>query len=159
MQYYERNKQLDKLYIDKYGRVDTRCYEKNCLEFIVEICEFANESKCFKYWSVRNPNRELLLEEYADCLSMLFCLFNYHNVLELDVIKIELSDDILLCFNEIIRMCTLLMDREKVDELLLKTIFTYLLHIAKLLDISDSEILDACYRKYEKNVERLNSDY
>ena len=44
------------------------------------------------------------------------------------------------------------------DELLMK-IFTYLYHIGKLLGLEDREILDACYMKLGKNIERLNSDY
>ncbi len=159
MEYYEKNKQLDKIFEDKYGEIESKYYEKNCLELIVEICEFANESRCFKYWSIKKPSKDDLLEEYADCLSMLFYMFNYYNVLSVDVLDIELNDDIIVCFNEVIRMCTLLMKRENVDELLLKSIFTYLIHIARLLELGDSEILDSCYKKYEKNVERLNSNY
>ena len=90
---------------------------------------------------------------------MLLCIFNYHNIEEINVIDVKLSDDILYMFNEIIRMCTILMNKDNVNEKLLKEIFTYLLHIGKLLDITDSEILDACYRKLGKNIERLNSDY
>ena len=159
MEYYQRNKQLDKLYEEKYGNIDFKYYEKNCLELIVEICELANESKCFKYWSIKEPNKELLLEEYADCLSMLLCIFNYYDIKVLKVVEIELNNDILYMFNEIIRMCTLLMNKDNVNEILLMKIFTYLLHIGKLLGITDREILDACYMKLGKNIERLNSDY
>ena len=158
-EYYQRNKQLDKMYEEKYGNNDDKIYEKNCLELIVEICELANESKCFKYWTVKSANRELLLEEYADCLSMLLCLFNCHNMDDINVLDIDISDDIILVFNELIRMCTMLMDKNNVDDDLLLKIFTYLLRIGKLLEISDSEILDACYMKLGKNIEKLNSDY
>lgn len=159
MEYYQRNKQLDQIYIDKYSSIDSKYYEKNCLGLVVELCELANESKCFKYWSIKKPNKDALLEEYADCLSMLLCIFNYHEIEEINILDIELSDDIVYMFNEIIRMCTLLMNKDNVNEKILKEIFTYLLHIGKLLDITDREILDACYMKLGKNIERLNSDY
>ena len=158
-EYYQRNKQLDKIYEERYGDVVSNLYEKNCLELIVEICEFANESKCFKYWTVKSSDREMLLEEYADCLSMLFCIFNANDVEDILVLDIEFSDDIVLMFNKMIRMCTLLIDKGNVDKELLLKIFTYLLHIGKLLDISDKELLDACYMKLGKNIERLNSNY
>ena len=158
-EYYQRNKQLDKIYYDKYSGIDNKCYEKNCLELVVELCELANESKCFKYWSIKKPNKELVLEEYADCLSMVLFMFNHYNIDVLDVIDMDISDDIVYVFNEIIRMCTLLMDKNNVNEKLLKEIFTYLLHIGKLIDITDEEILDACYIKLGKNIERLNSNY
>ena len=157
--YFQRNKQLDKMYEERYGNDITGMYEKNCLELIVEICEFANESKCFKYWTVKSPNKEMLLEEYADCLSMLFCIFNANDVEEINKLDIQLNDDIIVLFNEMIRMCTLLIDKNNVNTELLLNIFTYLLHIGKLLDISDRELLDACYMKIGKNIERLNSDY
>ena len=159
IEYYQRNKQLDKMYEEKYGSIDNKCYEKNCLELIVEICELCNESKCFKYWTIKKPDRKLLLEEYADCLSMVFYMFNYYGIEEFDLVDIELSDDIVILFNEIIRMCTMLMDEDNVNEELLMKIFTYLYHIGKLLGIDDREILDACYMKLGKNIERLNSDY
>ena len=38
-------------------------------------------------------------------------------------------------------------------------IFDHLICIAKLLDLKEDEILDACYRKIEKNKMRLASDY
>lgn len=159
MEYYQRNKQLDNLYIEKYGPVDSNCYEKNCLELVVELCELCNESKCFKYWSIKKPDRDLLLEEYADCLSMLLCIFNYYDVDNIELVDTNLSNDIVYIFNEIVRMCTLLMNKDIVNNKLLMEIFTYLYHIGRLLELSDSEIIDACYMKLGKNIERLNSDY
>ena len=58
MEYYQRNKQLDKMYEEKYCSIDDKCYENNCLELIVEICELCNESKCFKYWSNNQRERD-----------------------------------------------------------------------------------------------------
>ena len=159
IEYYQRNKQLDKMYEEKYGSIDNKCYEKNCLELIVEICELCNESKCFKYWTIKKPDRKLLLEEYADCLSMLLCIFNHYEVDEIKIIDRELSDDIVIIFNDVIRMCTMLMNEDIVTDELLYEIFTYLLHISKLLNLDDKDIIDACYMKLGKNIERLNSDY
>ena len=68
-------------------------------------------------------------------------------------------DDILESFNYLIRMCTLLMDKENIDEKFLKEIFTRLIHIGRLLNLSDEEIVDACNKKILKNEERLNNDY
>ena len=53
----------------------------------------------------------------------------------------------------------MLMNEDIVTDELLYEIFTYLLHIGKLLNLDDREILDACYMKLGKNIERLNSDY
>jgi len=159
MEIYERNKRLDDIFMNKYRNIESKYYEKNCLELIVEICELANESKCFKYWTVKKPNRDELLEEYADSLLMVLYMFNTYNVGLLEVIEMDLSDDILESFNNLIRMCTQLMSKINVSERLLKEIFTYLLHIGRLLELNDDEIIDACYNKIIKNEERLNSNY
>ena len=42
---------------------------------------------------------------------------------------------------------------------LAKLIFSNILHIGKLLEFSNEEQLDACYKKMKKLEERLNSDY
>ena len=81
---YERNKILDQIFIDKFEKIDKDMYKKNKLELLVEIGELANESKCFKYWSKKEVNRELMLLEFADCIIMTLCLFNYNNLELLD---------------------------------------------------------------------------
>ena len=159
MEIYERNKKLDDIFMNKYSNIESKYYEKNCLELIVEICELANESKCFKYWTIKKPNKDELLEEYADSLLMVLYMFNTYNVGLLEIIEMDLSDDILESFNNLIRMCTQLMSKINVSERLLKEIFTYLFHIGKLLELNDDEIIDACYKKIIKNEERLNSNY
>ena len=156
---YRRNKKLDDIFMNKYMDTESSYYEKNCLELIVEIGELANESKCFKYWTVRNPDKELVLEEYADCLLMVLYMFNTYNVDSVSTIDVDNSCDILEEFNVLIRMCTNLMDKNNINELFLKEIFTRLFHIGKLLELNDDEIIDACYKKIIKNEERLNSDY
>ena len=156
---YNRNKKLDDIFINKYMYAEKKYYEKNCLELIVELCELANESKCFKYWTVKKSNKELLLEEFADSLLMVFYMFNTYNIDSVSTVNVDMSDDVLESFNILIRMCTNLMNRDNIDELFLKGIFTRLINIGKLLELSDDEIIDACYKKIIKNEERLSSDY
>ena len=144
---YVRNKKLDAIFMDKYMSIENKYYEKNCLELIVELAELVNESKCFKYWTIKKPNKELVLEEYADSLLMVLYMFNVYNIDSVSTIDVDMSDDILESFNILIRMCTNLMNRDNVNEMFLKEIFTRLLHIGKLLELNDNEIIDACYKK------------
>ena len=74
---YDENKKLDAMFIEKFNHKDL--IRKNKLELLVEIGEFANETKCFKYWSKKNPQKDLMGEEYADCIIMTLCFFSlYH---------------------------------------------------------------------------------
>ena len=156
---YQRNKILDDHFMNKYIKDDNRLHEKNCLELIVELCELANESRCFKYWSIKSVNREYLLEEYADCLLMVLYMFNYYNIDNIYEVKNDYSEDILFVFNDLIRMCAKFMDNDNIDEDYVMNVFNYLLHLGKLLNISEKEIIKSCYDKIIKNEERLNSNY
>ena len=156
---YERNKILDSKFMNKYINIDKGLHKKNCLELIVELGELANESKCFKYWSVNKANRDLVLEEYADCLLMVLYMFNYYNVVNIYNVEKEYSNDVLVVFNDLIRMCTKFMDEIEINEEYLMDVFNYLLHLGSLLQISNIEIINACYNKIIKNEERLNSNY
>ena len=156
---YERNKKLDDIFNMKYKEIEAKLYEKNCLELVVELGELANESRCFKYWSIKKANKELLLEEYADCLIMVLYMFNYYNVTKIYDLKVEYSDDILFVFNDLIRMCTKFMVNVDIDDDYLMNVFNYLLHLGELLKFTHEEIIDACYKKIIKNEERLSSDY
>lgn len=43
--------------------------EKRVLALLVELGEFANETRCFKFWSLKGPSpNERILDEYADAL-------------------------------------------------------------------------------------------
>ena len=156
---YNRNKKLDDIFMSKYMDTEDKLYEKNCLELVVELCELANESKCFKYWTVKKPDRELVLEEFADCLLMVLYMFNTYDIDSVSTIDVDMSLNILEEFNVLIRMCTNLMSRDNINEMFLKEIFTRLIHIGSLLELNDNDIVEACYKKIIKNEERLSSDY
>lgn len=50
------------------------------LALLVEIGEFANTTRCFKYWSNKGPEiKERILDEAADCLHFILSLINLTN--------------------------------------------------------------------------------
>ena len=90
---YNRNKKLDDIFMNKYFNIESKYYEKNCLELIVELCELANETKCFKYWTVKKPDKELVLEERRG--SKRFSTSKEESVIEWNQI-VKIGDDIIL---------------------------------------------------------------
>ena len=85
---YIKNKRLDDIFFEKFKN-DEKMFEKNCIELLVEIGEFANESRCFKYWSNKSMKKEETLEELADCI--MICLY-FYNYLNIDKVKIKTYD-------------------------------------------------------------------
>lgn len=153
---YKNNIRLDTIFDEKYSN-DIDYIKKNCIEFLVELGEFVNETKCFKYWSIKKPIQEKVLEEFADCIAMLLFFFGK---LDLDLENIPNpynSDNILDVINntyllgtELISNCT---------EVLLKSIFANLIYISKLLNLKEKDIIDAIDKKHKIIEKRLNGEY
>lgn len=78
---YQESKRLDSLFGEQNDLFSDEIIEKNILELLVEFGELANETRCFKYWSIKPmSDKEVILEEYIDCLFMILCFCNMTNV-------------------------------------------------------------------------------
>lgn len=152
---YNENKRLDIIFMTKY-KDENKYYEKNCIELIVELSEFANETKCFKYWSMKSMDKEKALEEYADVITMSLSLFTTLNA-KLEIIPHTNTDDILYLFNKLYSNVTKLYENK--NKKLVKQIFSDILYLGDLFNFTDAEKYDACYKKMKIVEERLNSDY
>ena len=153
---YVKNKKLDDIFYQKFKN-DDKMFEKNCIELIVEIAEFANESRCFKYWSNKPMKKEETLEELADCIMMSLYFFNYLNIDKVNIKMYNFSSDILICLNDIFKLSTLLIDN--INEEIITKIFSYLIYIGNLLNLEEKEIYEACLKKIKKQEKRLEEGY
>lgn len=150
----KRNTKIDEIFIKKYEDNEPNYFEKNCLSLITEIAEFLNETKCFKYWSIKNPDKDKLKEEYADALIMTLSMFNYLNI-NLDLVEHSKTSNILEIFNELFKDASNIMNK---DTLSVKKVFSNLIYISTLLNITEEEIKDVCYKKQEIVEKRLSDD-
>ena len=154
---YQRNKELDHIFISKYQEKEPRYFEKNCIEFLVEFGEFVNETKCFKYWTIKKPKMEDVYEELADCITMILTMY-YVLDLELDSLKEHhTSSDVLEIINYIYSQGTKLM--KDINEDLVKDLLSNLFYLAELLNLDKEEIYKILSYKQDKVEVRLNSDY
>ena len=154
---YQRNKDLDHIFMEKYEEKEPQYFEKNCIEFLVEFGEFVNETKCFKYWSIKKPDMDDVYEELADCITMTLTMF-YVLDLEIDNLKEHhKTKDVLELINYIYSQGSKLMT--KLNEDLVKDILSNLFYLAELLELDKEEIYRVLSYKQDKVEERLNSDY
>ncbi len=151
---YQRNKKLDDIFMSYLN--DKTIIDKNCLELTVEIAEFANETRCFKYWSTKKMNKEAALEELADSIMTCLFFYNYLNIEDIET-QIILNDNILVCLNEAFKLSTQLFDN--IVPTIPTQIFNYLIHIGKLLEFKEEEIIEACFKKIVKQENRLKEGY
>lgn len=154
---YKSNKKLDEIFEEKFENIEPRIFEKNAIELIVEMCEFANESRFFKYWSNKKSDEIETMEEFADVVMQLFYFFNYLGIEKIEKTDIELSDDIIIAFKDLIKLSVEI--NENMNEKLIRNIFTSLLNVSKLLNLNEEKLVETCFKKIIKQKERLASNY
>lgn len=67
--------QLDERIMALHHEERSSTRKKRILALIVEINELANETRCFKYWSLKGPSSEaILLEEFSDTMHFVISL-------------------------------------------------------------------------------------
>ena len=70
-------KKLDQLIFQTHHQSYQKTFQKRKVAFLIEMAEFMNETRVFKFWSFKPPScREVLLEEYVDGLHFLLSLAN-----------------------------------------------------------------------------------
>lgn len=155
---FEENKKLDKLFDQKHNQNDLDIFRKNILELLVELGEFANETRVFKYWSIKPPSdKSIILEELADVLQMIMAFIN------------QLGSDINFEFEEgryedeikqFIYLYNLFSTvEENFNKEHLEKMFSNTIHLANKLGYTNEEIINACILKINKNKIRLEQDF
>lgn len=156
LEIYEMNKALDKIYLERYSNVE-ELMDKNILSLLVEIGELANETKCFKYWSIKVGKKDEILEELADVLLMTLCFCNY---LDVDITKSYNDLKMRTATEQFLDLYRLVSDfKENYTSEQILIIFGKVMTLGYSLGYNEEEIVKACHKKINKNIERLNSNY
>jgi dimeric dUTPase (all-alpha-NTP-PPase superfamily) len=136
-------------------RASTRT--KRILALMVEIAELANETRSFKYWSVRGANaRSELLEEFIDTIHFTLSLgldLNQHSA----IVEASPDADLNQLFIDWMQACCTL--EHTFDAQHYQALLTYVPRIAATLGFSEAEILASYVAKNEKNHQRQNEAY
>jgi dimeric dUTPase (all-alpha-NTP-PPase superfamily) len=70
-QLFTMQEELDRFIQENQG-VREGVFRKKGLALLVELAELANETRCFKFWSVKGPSEKaVILEEYVDSIHFL----------------------------------------------------------------------------------------
>jgi len=155
---FNMQRQLDNYITEQHELHGQDLFEERFLALLVELGELANETRCFKFWSVKDKSdTSIILEEYVD---------NIHFLLSIGIQKgYEFSDldssityfKETMQFNYVFETC-LKFYRHQTEENYLNMFREYL-HLAKLLGFSEQDIIDAYEKKNEVNYERQEKGY
>ena len=133
---YENNKKLDDIFKDKYKN-DNKLYEKNEIELLVEIGEFINETKFFKYWTNKKPDKNKILDEYADVITM---ILTFYHELDIDMKKyyLEIEEtDLLVLVSEIYKLAIYFIESDLEEDL--EELFKYVLYVGTIKKVDQIE--------------------
>ena len=146
---------LDKRIIEKHGLQGKSTLEEKKLALYVELGELANETRCFKFWSTKEPSaKEVILEEYVDCLHF-FLSIGIEKEWLITPQEIESPNSIIKCFNHLFDNLYFVTN----SLLSHKTIFEHFISLGKLLGFSWEEVEQAYLEKNLVNHERQVNGY
>ncbi|MBE4704360.1 dUTP diphosphatase [Spiroplasma platyhelix] len=129
------------------------------LALLVEIGEFANEQRCFKYWSSKPASsKAVLLEEYIDGLHFIISIANNLklNLSDLKIVE-QKYDNLNLAFLDLFSE-TLALAKEK-NLSIINQWFNIYYTIAKLCDFSGDDIFNGYLDKNKINHLRQEQNY
>lgn len=90
---YEKQFELDQEIASNHGITYEETKDKRLLALLVELGEFANATRTFKFWSFKpSESKERVLDEFADGLHFLLSLGLAYGF-RVDSIEVEKSED------------------------------------------------------------------
>lgn len=145
---------------------DIKFLEKRKLALLVEIGELANSTRCFKYWSNKEPEpKEVILEEAADCLHFTLSLIILDDKLDAKI----LQDIDKFCFvsEKWLKTGRRSLKTEKIFNNLFELasknewvkVLTTLLGLIVVLGYTEDELEQAYLEKHKKNHKRQEEGY
>jgi dimeric dUTPase (all-alpha-NTP-PPase superfamily) len=155
---YSLQRQLDERIEAQHGLQGEDLFDKKILALLVEIGELANETRCFKFWSVKPPSpREKVLEEYVDGLHFILslgleCDFLYSEIPP-QLAALPLVEQFLSVFRAADEF------RKTKSWQSYDRLFTEYLLLGGQLGFSIEEIEQAYKQKNQVNHERQNQNY
>ena len=136
-------------------RASTR--SKRILALMVEIAELANETRSFKYWSVRGSNdKDALIEEFIDTIHFTLSLGLDLNQTHCRC-EAEEAGDVNQLFIEWLKACGDLDEVFDVDHY--QKVLSFIPRLALAFNFSQAEIMDVYRHKNEKNHQRQDQAY
>ncbi|MFK4997503.1 dUTP diphosphatase [Bacillus sp. N9] len=91
---------------------------RKILALLVEIGELANETRCFKFWSKKQPSaQDIILEEFVDGVHFILSIGNELGFAEnkIDIVSSEGNEELDQCFLKVIHLVDLLRQTRTFD--------------------------------------------
>ncbi|MEO2074690.1 MAG: dUTP diphosphatase [Bacillus sp. (in: firmicutes)] len=157
---FHMQKALDSHIEEKHQLQKEDLFDRKVLALLVEIGELANETRCFKFWSVKpSSEKDVILEEFVDGIHFILslgieCGFNQMPI-ELEGIKS--TSTVTEQFLAVYETISLFQKNKELDAYI--NVFKSYMQLAALLGLTKEEIEEAYFRKNEVNYQRQQNNY
>ncbi|NLZ15981.1 MAG: dUTPase [Erysipelotrichaceae bacterium] len=132
--------------------------DRRILALLVELGEFANATRCFKYWSnKKSEDQHIVLDEYVDGLHFFLSLGLDINVSKKIYHRTKYEDSLTKQILKTYRLlCAFLVNQDEASYI---RAFQAFLNIVPLLKVRWSTIEKAYLKKLDVNYNRQNNNY
>ena len=155
---YIKQAELDQRIADNHNVTYASTRERRILALLVEIGEFANATRCFKYWSNKKSEpQDIVLDEYVDGLHFFLSLGIDIKVSKKTYNYTKRADNLTKQVLGTYRLASLFYKNQ--DEKSYIKAFQAFINIVPLLKVRWSTIEKAYYKKLGENYNRQDSNY
>ncbi|WP_042459573.1 dUTP diphosphatase [Neobacillus dielmonensis] len=151
---------LDQHIEEKHQLQESDLFSRKVLALLVEVGELANETKCFKFWSVKPSSpKDVILEEFVDGVHFILslgieCGFDRKNF---EVNALASSKDVTEQFLYLYKTINDFQQSKSFEDYV--TVMGTYLQLGTLLEISETEMEQAYFAKNEVNYQRQANNY
>ncbi len=150
--------ELDQKIMDKAQTTREATISQRLLAILVELGELANETRCFKYWSMRSASeQQIILEEYVDGIHFFLSVAIDLNESDYTLITRDKQQDLTTCFLNVYAKTSQLLTNY--DYLTYRKAFSSYLQLAYNLGFNQEMIDEAYYLKNACNHMRQANNY
>ncbi|WP_423407610.1 dUTP diphosphatase [Heyndrickxia sp. MSNUG] len=157
---FKMQKELDRHIESQHGLEEENLFDRKVLALLVEIGELANETRCFKFWSVKpSSEKEIILEEFVDGIHFILSLGIECGFDDIRSVFTAKSDgaDVSIHFIEVYERVQEFRKTRSREEFI--HLFEGYMKLAELLGLEENQIEQAYIQKNEVNYDRQRKGY
>ena len=155
---YQKQAELDQRIADNHHISYATTRERRILALLVEFGEFANATRCFKYWSNKpSETQDIVLGEYVDGLHFFLSLGIDIKVSKRQYNYTKHADNLTKHILEVYRLAAIFYKKQ--DEKSYVKAFQAFINIVPLLKVRWTTIEKAYYKKLGENYHRQDTNY
>ncbi|KGM44876.1 dUTP diphosphatase [Neobacillus niacini] len=151
---------LDQHIVEKHELQNEDLFNRKVLALLVELGELANETRCFKFWSIKpSSEKSVVLEEFVDGIHFILSLgieCGFQNLdykLELEPSTLSTTEQFLLIYEKVNEF------KDSKKDCDFQILLQCYLQLGTLLGISYEEMEKAYFAKNEVNYQRQQNNY